>query len=327
MKTGRVKNRRLNNRQTEQQQNKYPQSEIHKARLSRRAAISLAVGAAGTLMANEAGAEQANPVAQPAGTAAEPVKPLKGHIHQSVCQWCYGRMALDELCRQAKQMGLVGIDLLHENEWETVKRHGLMCTMAYGIGTIPDGWNHVENHDRLVAEAEQIIPKVAKAGWNNVITFSGNRKGISDAQGLENCVAGLKRIAKTAEANQVTVCLELLNSRHDHKDYQCDHTAWGVEMCRRVGSERIKLLYDIYHAQIMDGDVCATIRENIAYIGHFHTGGVPGRHEIDETQELNYARVCRAIAESGYHGFLAHEFLPTRDPMTSLRQAVQICDI
>lgn len=160
-----------------------------------------------------------------------------------------------------------------------------------------------------------------------MISFSGNRKGLSEEQGLQNCVTGLKRIAKIAEANRVTVCVELLNSKRDHKDYQCDHTAWGVEMCRRVGSERIKLLYDIYHMQIMEGDVRGTIRDNIGYLAHFHTGGVPGRHELDESQELNYARVCRAIVESGFTGVVTHEFLPARDPMTSLRQAVQICDV
>jgi hydroxypyruvate isomerase len=247
--------------------------------LTRRSALTLAMGTAGALLA---GGVEADP--QP------PAKPVKGRIKQSVSRWCYGGMALDALCERAKAMGLVGIDLLNEGDWETVKQHGLICTMAYGIGSIPDNWNHLENHDRLVAEAEKMIPKVA-------------------------------------EDNKVTVCVELLNSKHDHKDYQCDHTQWGVELCKRVGSERIKLLYDIYHMQIMDGDVCATIKENIAYIAHFHTGGVPGRHEIDDSQELNYTRVCRAIVESGFKGYLAHEFNPTRDPMTSLAQAVQICDV
>jgi len=199
--------------------------------------------------------------------------------------------------------------------------------MAYGIASIPDGWNRTENHDRLTAEAEKAIPKVAAAGLPNIITFSGNRRGLSDEDGMKNCVAGLKRIAKLAEEQKVTVCMELLNSKHDHKDYQCDHTAWGVEVCKAVGSERIKLLFDIYHMQIMEGDVCATIRENIAYIAHFHTGGVPGRREIDDSQELNYARVCREIANTGFKGYVAHEFVPARDPMTSLAQAVRICDV
>jgi hydroxypyruvate isomerase len=284
--------------------------------MTRRSTLTLAAGTVGSILTHSAMAAQQ-----------EAVKPLKGRLRQSVCRWCYGNMTLDALCTHAREIGLVGIDLLQPDEWETAKAHGLICTMAYGIGSIPDGWNHVENHDRLVAEAEKIIPKVGAAGLPNVITFSGNRRGLTDAQGLENCVIGLKRIAKLAEDHHVTVCMELLNSKRDHKDYQCDHTAWGVEVCKRVGSERTKLLYDIYHMQIMEGDVCDTARENIAYLGHFHTGGVPGRHEIDDTQELNYGRVCKAIVDSGFKGFVAHEFLPTHDPMTSLRQSVQICDI
>src|SRR5579871_981648 len=284
-------------------------------RVTRRSALALA---AGTLGLVATGAEADPP---------EAARPLKGRIHQSVSRWCYGKIPLDTLCDRAKEFGLVGIDLLQENEWATVKSHGLLCTMAYGIGSIPDGWNHTENHDRLVAEAERMIPKVAQAGLPNIITFSGNRRGLSDVQGLENCVAGLKRIAKLAEAQRVTVCMELLNSKRDHKDYQCDHTPWGVEVCKQVGSERIKLLYDIYHMQIMEGDVISCIRENISHIAHFHTGGVPGRHEIDDTQELNYGSVCKAIADSGFKGFVAHEFIPARDPLTSLRQAIQICDV
>jgi hydroxypyruvate isomerase len=287
-----------------------------KRALTRRSALVVAAGTVGTLLAGGAESEQQPPAVH-----------LKGRIKQSVSRWCYGGIPLDTLCEQAKAMGLVGIDLLSEGDWPTVARHGLLCTMAYGIGSIPDGWNTLNNYDRLVAEAERNIPKVAAAGLPNIITFSGNRRGLSDEQGAANCVDGLKRIAKLAETHKVTVCMELLNSRHDHKDYQCDHTSWGVEVCRRVGSERIKLLYDIYHMQIMEGDVCTTIKENIPYIGHFHTGGVPGRHEIDDTQELNYARVCRAIVDAGFKGFVAHEFLPTHDPMTSLRQAVQICDV
>lgn len=252
---------------------------------------------------------------------------LKGRIKQSVSRWCYGNISLDDLCKAAREMGLVGIDLLGEGEWETVRKHGLICTMATGIGSIPDGWNRVENHDALVRTAEDIIPKVAQAGWPNVITFSGNRRGLSDEEGLENCVKGLKRIAPIAERHGVTVCLELLNSKRSHKDYQADRTAWGVELCKRVGSERIKLLYDVFHMQIMEGDICDTIRENIEYIAHVHTGGVPGRAEIDETQEINYPRVCRALLDAGFKGFVAHEFVPKRDPLTSLRQAVAICDV
>ncbi len=284
--------------------------------LTRRSALTVAMGTAAGLLTEGVQANQA-----------PPAEHRKGRIKQSVSRWCYGGIALDALCDHAKSLGLVGIDLLKEDEWPTVAKHGLLCTMAYGIGSIPDGWNDLKNHDRLTAEAERMIPKVAEAGLPNIITFSGNRRGLTDAQGAANCVTGLKRIASLAEKHRVTVCMELLNSKHDHRDYQCDHTAWGVDVCHRIGSDRIKLLFDIYHVQIMDGDVCATIKENIAAIAHFHTGGVPGRHEIDETQELNYARVCRTIAESGFTGFLAHEFLPTRDPIKSLRQAVEICDV
>jgi hydroxypyruvate isomerase len=280
--------------------------------LTRRAAIGSLVGVASGLAASaEARAERV----------------IKGRIKQSVCRGCYGKFSLDDLCEHAKAMGIQGIDLLGEGDWATVKNHGLICSMAYGLGTIPDGWNRLENHDRLVADAERSIPKVAAAGLPNIITFSGNRRGLTDEEGMKNCIAGLKRIAKVAEANKVTVCMELLNSKHDHKDYQNDHTDWGVGVCKAVGSERIKLLYDIYHMQIMDGDVCATIRDNIAYIAHFHTGGVPGRREIDETQELNYHRVCEEIVKTGFSGYLAHEFVPLRDPMTSLEQAVKICDV
>ena len=289
---------------------------MNRRNLTRRGALGALTGTASLLLANAAAAEEQ-----------KPNEPLKGRIKQSVARWCFGGMTLESLCDQAKALGIVGIDLLRDNEWDIAKQHGLICPMAYGIGSIPDGWNRVENHDKLVAVAEQAIPKVAAAGLPNIITFSGNRKGLSDEQGLKNCVDGLKRIAKVAEAQKVTVCMELLNSKHDHKDYQCDHTAWGVEVCKAVGSDRIRLLFDIYHMQIMEGDVCATIRENIAYIGHFHTGGVPGRHEIDDTQELNYGRVCREIANAGFKGYVAHEFLPTRGPMASLLQAVRTCDV
>jgi hydroxypyruvate isomerase len=283
-------------------------------RVTRREAVTAVAAGAGALLAGSAEAQKPDP-------------PLRGRIKQSVARWCFGAIPLDELCIKAKAMGLLGIDLLRENEWETAKRHGLTCPMPYGIGTIPDGWNRPENHDRLVAEAELAIPKAAGAGLPNIITFSGNRRGLTDQEGMRNCVAGLKRVGKLAEAQNVTVCMELLNSKHDHKDYQCDHLAWGVDVCKAVGSERVRLLYDIYHMQIMEGDVCSSIRDNIAYIAHFHTGGVPGRHEIDEGQELNYARVCREIAKTPFQGFVAHEFLPVRDPMASLQQAVRICDV
>jgi hydroxypyruvate isomerase len=260
-----------------------------------------------------------------AGAQSEPK--MKGRIHQSACRWCYGSWSLDELCQKGKQVGLVAIDLLTENEWDVPKKYGMVCSMCMGIGTIGDGWNDPKNHDRLTKDAERLIPLVAKSGYQNLITFSGNRHGMSDADGLKNCVAGLKRIAKVAEDNNVMVCMELLNSKRSHPDYMCDHTAWGVEVCKQVSSPKIKLLYDIFHMQIMEGDLCDTIRENIEYIAHFHTGGVPGRNDIDETQEINYARVCQTIADTGYKGFVAHEFIPKKDSLAALAAAVKLCDV
>lgn len=286
------------------------------APVSRRSALALMASTAGTLSIEQAFAE------------AQVTAPttLKGRIKQSICRGCYGFLALDILCEKVKPMGIVGIDLVGENEWETVKRHGLVVSMGYGIGSLPDGWNTLANQDNLVKQSEDILAKAAKAGVPNVITFSGNRRGLSDPQGMENCEKGLKRIVKVAEDLGVNVCMELLNSKRDHPDYQCDHTAWGVELCKRVGSPRFKLLYDIYHMQIMEGDVCATVTENIEYIAHFHTGGVPGRRDIDETQELNYTRVCQAIAGTKFKGYLAHEFGP-KNKLESLAKAIRICDV
>jgi hydroxypyruvate isomerase len=253
---------------------------------------------------------------------------LKGRIRQSVCRWCYGDMSLDDLCDQAKAMGIQGIDLLGEGDWATAKKHGLVCPMGSQIGSIPDGWNQVENHDRLVQASEHLIPLAADAGVPSVITFSGSRRGLADPLGIDNCARGLSRITALAEKHHVQVCMELLNSKRDHHDYQCDHTTWGVELVKKVGSPQFKLLYDIYHMQIMEGDLCDTIRENITSIAHFHTGGVPGRGEIDETQEINYARVCRTIVQAGFAGYVAHEFLPrAKDRMDSLRKAVRLCDV
>jgi hydroxypyruvate isomerase len=231
------------------------------------------------------------------------------------------------LCTAAKSIGLQGIDLLDENDWPTVKKYGLTCAMANGPSGITEGWNRQQDHDKLVKESERLLPLVKEAGAPNMIVFSGNRRGLPDADGLVNCAQGLKRIMPLAEQLGVNVTMELLNSKRMHKDYQCDHTAWGVELCKRVGSDRLKLLYDIFHMQTMEGDIVDTIRENIKYIAHFHTGGVPGRHELDETQELNYRRIAQAIADSGFQGFVAHEFLPVHDPLTSLRQAAALCDV
>jgi hydroxypyruvate isomerase len=261
-------------------------------------------------------------------TATTP-QPAAGRIRQSVCQWCYAGMPLEDLCREAAAMGLKSVELLGEKDWAVPKRFGLTCAMANGPTTIPLGWNRPDQHDRLVAESERLLPLVAAAGLPNMIVFSGNRAGLSDAEGVANCAAGLKRIMPVAERVGVTVCMELLNSKVDHRDYQCDHTAWGVALAREVASPRFKLLYDIYHMQIMEGDVIRTIRDNFAFLGHFHTGGVPGRREIDDTQELNYRAIMTAIADLGYTGFVGQEFIPTRgrDPMTSLRAGVATCDI
>jgi len=254
---------------------------------------------------------------------------LNGRIRQSVCRWCYKNISLDDLGAAAKRIGLFSIEILPLSDLPTLKKYGLINAMINGVpGDIPNGLNRTENHDKIAEFFEATIPQVAEAGCPNMICFSGNRKGMSDEQGLDNCAAGIKRFIATAEKKNVTVCMELLNSKVNHKDYMCDHTAWGVELCKRVGSERFKLLYDIYHMQIMEGDVIHTIRDNHQYIGHYHTGGVPGRNEIDETQELNYPAIMKAILATGYKGYVAQEFVPRgSDPLGSLEKCVRICDV
>jgi hydroxypyruvate isomerase len=264
---------------------------------------------------------------------------LKGNLRHSASAWCYGslfnpgkdkpaRMSFEDFCRECARMGLESVELLGPNEWPTLKKVGLVCAMCNGPDSIPYGWNRLEHHDDLLPKFEKAIPEVAAYGYPNIITFSGNRKGMSDEEGLENCVKGLKRLVPIAEKHKVTVCMELLNSKRSHKDYMCDHTAWGVEVVKRVGSDRLKLLYDIFHMQIMEGDMVDTIRENHPYIAHYHTGGVPGRHEIDETQEINYRAVMQGIVATGYRGFIGQEFLPrSGDPLASLRKCVEICDV
>jgi len=250
-----------------------------------------------------------------------------GRLKQSVARWCYGKIPLDDFCRQAAEIGLSGVDLVEPNEWPTVRKYGLVPTVTSGKARIPDGWNRKESHDRLESEIKERIAGAADAKVPTVITFSGNRAGMADDVGKENCIAGLRRISKFAEDRGVTVLLELLNSKVDHKDYMCDHTAWGADVIQAVDSPRVKLLYDIYHMQIMEGDIIRTIRQNIRYIGHFHTGGVPGRHELDDTQELNWRTIATAIADLNFQGFFAHEFVPARDPMTSLKAAVMLCTV
>jgi hydroxypyruvate isomerase len=252
----------------------------------------------------------------------------KGRIKQSVSRWCYQKIPLDDLCAYAAKIGLKGVDLLGPEEYEVPSRHGLVCSMAYaGGGEIPTALNRVENHARIEEGFRKNIPLAAKAGVPNVITFSGNRAGMSDEEGAKNTIIGLNRVKKIAEDNGVTVCMELLNSKVNHKDYMCDHTAWGVQVVQAVNSPRIKLLYDIYHMQIMEGDLISTIQQNIQWLAHFHTGGVPGRHELDGTQEVQWDGVMRGIAGTNFQGYVAHEFVPSRDPLTSLREAVDLCDV
>jgi len=251
-------------------------------------------------------------------------------LKQSASRWCYRTIALPDLCRAAKGMGLAGIDLLGPDDWDTVKTEGLVCSMGYAAirdDFIARGFNNPANHDFLVGELERALPLAAQHGVPSLIAMFGNRQGRSDAQATEACVTGLRRIAPLAERHGVTICVELLNSKVDHKDYQGDRTAFGAAIIEAVGSVRVKLLYDIYHMQIMEGDVIRTIREHASHIGHFHTGGVPGRHELDDTQELNYRAIARAIADTGFTGFMAHEFVPTRDPLGSLKQAVEVCSV
>ena len=263
-------------------------------------------------------------------SSTESVGPVAGkpRIRQSASRWCYEKIALEVLCAKGQAMGLEGIDLLNEEEWEIPRQYGLVCSMGYGGGgEIPNALNRLENHVGIEAQFRKSVPRAAKAGVPNLITFSGNRNGMSDEEGARNTVAGLNRIKKIAEDHGVTICLELLNSKVDHKDYMCDRTAWGVRVIEEVNSPNVKLLYDIYHMQIMEGDLSRTIIANSQWIGHFHTGGVPGRHELDDHQEVNWAGVMRAIASTGFQGFVAHEFIPTRDPLTSLRQAVALCNV
>ena len=250
-----------------------------------------------------------------------------GRLKQSAARWCYRNISLDDLCKNAARIGLKGIDLLNHDDWPTVQKYGLVPAMTPSTISIPNGWNRKENHEKLELETRENIERAAEAKAPNVIVMSGNRRGMSDEEAKDNCVAGLSRLKSLAEDKGVTMCLELLNSKVDHKDYQCDHTAWGVDVVKRVNSPRLKLLFDIYHMQIMEGDIIRTIRDNIQYIGHFHTGGVPGRHELDDTQELNWRTVAKAIADLNFQGYVAHEFVPTRDPLQSLEQAVKLCTV
>lgn len=254
---------------------------------------------------------------------------LKGKINHSVARWCFSDFDVETLCVEAKKIGITGIDLVGPNDWPILKKHNLVSTMCNGAElNLVDGFNDQKFHEQLIKNYTEMIPLVAKAGYKNLICFSGNKRSKTDEEGWNNCVLGLQKLIPLAEKHQVTLVMELLNSKIDHKDYQCDKTSWGVELAKRINSENFKLLYDIYHMQIDEGDVIRTIRENHKYIAHYHTGGVPGRNEIDETQELNYSTIMKAIAATGFTGFVGQEFIPKqKDKIASLKKAIEICDI
>jgi hydroxypyruvate isomerase len=285
-------------------------SESSRRDLFRGAAATVAAGVAlgGATVASAAGKRSA----------------AEGRLKQSVCRWCYGKISLEDLCSAAVGMGLVGIDLLGPADFETLKKHGLVCTMV-GSGKLTDGLCDPQFHKASIESAAAAIEATSKEGWKNVICFSGNRRGIDDKVGMDNCVKALREIVPIAEKANVVLNMELLNSKVDHADYMCDNSKWGVELVKRVGSDNFKLLYDIYHMQIMEGDVIRTIEAHHDAFGHYHTGGNPGRNELDDTQELNYKAIARAIADTKDDVFFAHEFIPTRDPLTSLAEAVDLC--
>src|SRR4051794_1112596 len=253
-------------------------------------------------------------------SSAAEVKPIerKGRLKQSVCRWCYSKVPIEDFCKESARLGLKSVDLATSAEWPTIQKYGLVPTMISGGTTIPDGFNRKENHAGIETRFRDAVKAAGEVGAPSLIVFSGNRRGMSDEEGLENCAIGLKKVMPMAEDKGLLVCMELLNSKVDHKDYMCDHTKWGVELVKRVDSPHFKLLYDIYHMQIMEGDVIRTIRDNFQYIGHLHTGGNPGRNEIDESQELNYRAIAKSVVDLGFTGYYAHEFIPKRDPLTSL---------
>jgi hydroxypyruvate isomerase len=252
---------------------------------------------------------------------------VKGRIKHSVCQWCYGSTGLEVLAIQAKRIGLVAIDLVKTKDWPVLKKHGLECSMAWSHD-IGKGLNRKENHGECLDKIRKGIEAASEAGFPNVICFSGNREGMDDAEGMKNCEIAIKQVVGLAEKKNVTICMELLNSKRDHNDYMCDRTHWGAELVKRVGSDNFKLLYDIYHMQVQEGDVIATIKEYHECIGHYHTAGVPGRNEIDDSQELYYPAIIKAIVDTGFKGYLAQEFIPkSKEPLKSLAQAVRICDV
>ena len=277
------------------------------------------------------GAIAATPVLSLASCSNEN-KNLRGNIHHSVCHWTYNFIPLDELCRTVKKIGFHAIDLVGPKNWNVLKANGIYSSMCNGAEiSLTEGWNRKEHHATLIKNYTDHIDLVAAAGYKNLICFSGNRKGMDDETGLKNCVEGLKQVLSIAEKKGVVIQMELFNSKVNHPDYMCDKSAWGIELCKRLGSEHFKLLYDIYHMQINEGDVIRTITDHSQYFGHYHTAGVPGRHEIDESQELYYPAIMKAILKTGYKGYVAQEFIPTGkdkdEKVTALKKGVRICDV
>jgi hydroxypyruvate isomerase len=258
---------------------------------------------------------------------------LKGNINHSVCRWTYDFLSLDELCLAVKKIGFTAIDLVAPKDWPVLQKHGIYCSMCYTAGKISltEGWNNKTFHGQLIKDSLEAIPLVAAAGYKNLICFSGNRNGMDDETGLQHCVEGLKQVLPLAEQHNVIIQMEVFNSKVDHKDYMADNTKWAIELCKKLGSPNFKILYDIYHMQISEGDVIHTIRDNHPYFGHYHTAGVPGRHEINETQELYYPAIMKAIAATGYKGYAAQEFIPTgktkEEKIAALKDAVRRCDV
>lgn len=286
--------------------------------LSRRAALAVAASGAVSLSALRQAHAQT--------TEQTTVNAKQGRLNQSVCNWCFGKLSVDELATEVVKLGMVGIDLLGPNDFPTLKKHGLVCTMVTSH-PLTDGLCDPKYHDMALEKLNEAIEATAAEGWRNVITFSGNARGIDRETGMKNCVAALKKIVPVAEAKGVILNMELLNSKVDHADYMCDNTTWGVELCKRVGSNNFKLLYDIYHMQIMEGDIIRTIQRDHQYFGHYHTAGNPGRHELDDRQELLYPPIARAIADTGFDGYFAHEFIPTGEPLAGLTDAVRQCTV
>ena len=286
--------------------------------LSRRDLLTAATMTAGAAMFSQAAGADESATKEPNVKA--------GRLNQSVCRWCFGKMSLEDLAAAAKRIGLVAIDLLRPNDFETIKRHGLVCSMV-SSGKLEDGLCDPKHWDASLESMNEMIEATAKEGWRNVICFSGNARGIDRKTGMKNCVEALKKIVPVAEKANVILNMELLNSRVDHPDYMCDRSEWGVELCKQVGSDHFKLLFDIYHMQIMEGDIIRTIQRDHQYFGHYHTAGNPGRHELDETQELFYPPIAKAIADTGFDGYFAHEFIPTRDPLEGLEAAARLCTV